>query len=70
MKKRKFIKIYEKYLVDWHNITKQFRSEIKNTQEKEKASMLTSVFLKYFYVREYDQDFYKDFYNRISELMG
>lgn len=64
----KQIKRYEKFLVDWHNLVKQFR-EVIGEQEEQMAQQLSTVFLQIFYLKPYQSDsFYEEFYERFERF--
>lgn len=63
------IKEYEQFLIDWHNLTKNFRAELKEMDEDTRGQM-NSIFLKLFYFTPYTKDnFFEEFYARRSKLV-
>lgn len=58
---------YHQFLIDWHRMTKQFRTELESYDE-EQAGKLTMVFLNLFYLKPYGDDFYREFYERAGLL--
>ena len=59
------IKDYQKYLVDWHNLTKAMRQEILSSEDEAYKQQTTMLFLQLFFMKPYESgDFYKEFYSR------
>ena len=59
------IKAYQKYLVDWHNLTKAMRQEILSSEDEAYKQQTTMLFLQLFFMKPYESgDFYKEFYSR------
>lgn len=62
------IKNYHKYLLDWHNMVKQFRGELASYQDESQVKQMTSLFLNLFYGKAYGDDFYGEFYERMKMI--
>lgn len=65
------VRQYEKYLVTWHNLTKQLRCELEacptDTDTESLRSKITMAFLQLFFVKPYlGEDFYQEFYERVQ----
>lgn len=59
------IKDYQKYLVDWHNLTKAMRQEMLSSEDEAYKQQTTMLFLQLFFMKPYESgDFYKEFYSR------
>ena len=59
------IKDYQKYLVDWHNLTKAMRQEMLSSEDEAYKQQTTMLFLQLFFMKPYKSgDFYKEFYSR------
>ena len=59
------IKAYQKYLVDWHNLTKAMRQEMLSSEDEAYKQQTTMLFLQLFFMKPYKSgDFYKEFYSR------
>lgn len=59
------IKDYQKYLVDWHNLTKAMRQEMLLSEDEAYKQQTTMLFLQLFFMKPYESgDFYKEFYSR------
>lgn len=64
------VKVYEKFLVEWHNFTKQLRAELAGYAEDGAVKRLNMKFLQIFYMKPYTtDDFYKEFYERLAEAI-
>ncbi len=61
---------YEKFLVDWHRLTKNLRAFYQEQpQEEAVIKAINMKFLQLFYLSSYtEEDFYKDFYQRYAEM--
>lgn len=64
------LKTYERYLVDWHNLTKRFRNELSEMDDEEQIKSLSMIFLQLFYINPYSSldNFYTEFYERVKKL--
>lgn len=64
---------YEKYIMDWHNLLMDFEQKIaEHAEDNYFMKQINMLVLNTFYVRSYDveNDFYPQFYNRLSEIKG
>lgn len=59
---------YEKYLVTWHNFTKQLSQILQDHGEDESYTRLLNVkFVELFFIKSYvTDDFYSEFYDRLE----
>lgn len=64
------LKSYEKFLVEWHGLTKKLRGYYSGHLEDETViKVINMKFLQVFYLTPYEsEDFYVDFENRMSEM--
>lgn len=64
------IKDYEKFLVEWHGLTKNLRTfYTEHEQEEAVIKAINMKFLQMFYLTPYEEDdFYKMFYERLDEM--
>lgn len=64
------LKAYEKYLVEWHSLTKKLRGFYAEHMEDEAVIKAVNMkFLQIFYLTPYtEEDFYQAFENRIIEM--
>ena len=59
------IKEYQKYLVDWHNLTKAMRNEILSSDDETYKKQTSMLFLQLFFMKPYtSDDFYSEYYLR------
>ncbi len=63
------MKTYEQYLVDWHEMTKRMRAEILTSEDENYRRQTSALFLKLFYEKPYEGDFYQDFYQRRALIL-
>ena len=63
------IKDYEKFLVEWHGLTKALRAYYEeHTEDEAVIKAMNMKFLEIFYLRPYmEDDFYEEFYRRLEE---
>lgn len=61
------LKVYQEYLIDWHNFTKQIRMQVMGKLSDEtEAKNITMRFLQLFYFTPYiEDDFFMEIRNRI-----
>ncbi|MBQ8519340.1 MAG: YkgJ family cysteine cluster protein [Agathobacter sp.] len=64
------IKAYEKFLVEWHGITKRLRGYYEEHMEEEAViKAINMQFLQIFYLTPYvEEDFYQEFEIRMKEI--
>lgn len=62
------MKMYQQYLVDWHNLTKRMRQLVTEELEEMMAQQFSMAFLQMFFVKEYEGDFYQEFYERLERF--
>ena len=63
------IKMYEKFLVEWHGLTKKLRGFYAEHSEEENAiKAINMKFLQTFYLTPYVDDFYQEFGKRMEEM--
>ena len=64
------IKDYERFLIEWHSLTKALRSYFEEHREDEAVNKAINMkFLQMFYMTAYEgEDFYKEFYSRIESM--
>lgn len=64
------IKDYEKFLVEWHDLTKTLRAYYEeHTEEEAVIKAINMKFLELFYLTPYKQeDFYEEFYYRYGQM--
>ena len=64
------LKDYEKFLVEWHGLTKSLRAlYVEQEQEETVIKAINMKFLQIFYLTPYeDDDFYKMFYDRFHDM--
>lgn len=64
------IKNYEKFLVEWHGLTKELRGYLSENGENEAVNKAINMkFLQIFYMTAYDtEDFYIEFERRLKEM--
>lgn len=58
---------YEKYINDWHYFLSDLRTRIEDTTEDEIRQINMSL-LQIFFISPYSDDFYEDFYTRLSKV--
>lgn len=63
----KEINKYEKYVCDWHYFLRDIQDYIKSAEEEE-IRQINSVLIRIFYSSPYGEDFYTDFYERLSRV--
>lgn len=63
------LKQYEDYINAWHRFLRDMGDELAQSGEEyqKKTAMLV---LQYFYMKPYGEEFYKEFQERISSLLG
>ena len=63
------LKMYEKFLVEWHGLTKKLREFYAEHSEEENAiKAINMKFLQTFYLTPYADDFYREFDKRMEEM--
>ncbi len=63
------LKSYEKFLVEWHGLTKKLREFYAEHSEEENAiKAINMKFLQTFYLTPYADDFYQEFDKRMEEM--
>lgn len=63
------LKVYEKFLVEWHGLTKKLRGFYAEHSEEENAiKAINMKFLQTFYLTAYADDFYQEFGKRMEEM--
>lgn len=63
------IKKHQKFLVDWHNLTKRMRQLVVEELEEKMAQQLSMAFLQMFYLKPYEsEEFYEEFYGRLERF--
>ncbi|MCI5857991.1 MAG: YkgJ family cysteine cluster protein [Agathobacter sp.] len=63
-------KVYQQFLLDWHNLTKQVRAQVTGCLDApEMSRKITMAFLQLFYIKPYNKaDFYTEFYERVKQI--
>ena len=62
------LKEYEKFLVAWHNLTKNLRAFYAEHEEENVIKAVNMKFLQVFYLAPYGEDFYQEFESRMLEM--
>lgn len=63
------LKMYEKFLVEWHGLTKKLREfYAENSEEENAIKAINMKFLQTFYLTPYADDFYQEFGKRMEEM--
>ncbi len=64
------LKVYQRFLLDWHNLTKQVRAQVTGClNDPEMSRKITMAFLQLFYIKPYSKaDFYTEFYERVRQI--
>ena len=64
------IKEYEKFLVEWHDLTKMLRAYYEEHHEEDAViKTINMKFLEIFYLTPYvEDDFYQEFYGRLDKM--
>ena len=63
------LKAYEKFLVEWHSLTKMLRAYYEeHAQEEAVIKAVNMKFLQIFYLMPYGDDFYIEFENRMAQM--
>lgn len=58
---------YEKYICDWHYFIKDIQKYLDNADDDE-VKQVNSALIQMFFVKEYGDDFYSDFYERLNKV--
>ena len=60
---------YEKYIMDWHNLLKEWKAIIKVKQDENVIKQMVMYLILQFFKKSYDpeQAFYPQFYERLAE---
>ena len=63
------LKAYEKFLVEWHGLTKKLRElYAQHCEEENVIKAINMKFLQMFYLTSYADDFYQEFDKRTEEM--
>lgn len=62
------MKEYEDFLIKWHGIRGKVRSLVNEADDEAYASAITTGFLKLFYMKAYESDFFEEFSERLNSL--
>ena len=63
------LKAYEKFLVEWHGLTKKLRElYAQHCEEENVIKAINMKFLQMFYLASYADDFYQEFDKRTEEM--
>lgn len=63
----KELKLYEKYINDWHYFIKNIQQYLTTASEDE-IRQINTVLLQIFYKTPYSDEFYTEFYNRLNKV--
>lgn len=63
------LKEYEQYIWNWHKFIKDCRTALSELDD-EQTRILNLLILKTFYQNPYDEEFYQDFYGKLTKIKG